>query len=242
MNLRSANWQRSREYCKIVFAFEVQQIEFPSRTNRNWLDFEQKIKEPGQFWAYELTWTSTEVLVVQAALSEARAGLLLLQLQQLLLLPLLNTTVCAWVLTWSATEVLVVRAAVSEVGAGLVAVAGFAQGLLHHAPTWPGYYGWDSSHCHILCHGVMEQVSWCHAMSHDLSHLWGQHSPAVLQRLWVSAEVTAGSVVWWWTWWLWSWSWWTWWWWWPVLVTTFPSITPETNRTCMRHQSEKGIR
>ena len=198
MNLRSANWQRSREYCKIVFAFEVQQIEFPSRTNRNWLDFEQKIKEPGQFWAYELT--------------------------------------------WSATEVLVVRAAVSEVGAGLVAVAGFAQGLLYHAPTWPGYYGWDSSHCHILCHGVMEQVSWCHAMSHDLSHLWGQHSPAVLQRLWVSAEVTAGSVVWWWIWWLWSWSWWTWWWWWPVLVTTFPSITPETNRTCMRHQSEKGIR
>ena len=165
MNLRSANWQRSREYCKIVFAFEVQQIEFPSRTNRNWLDFEQKIKEPGQFWAYELTWTSTEVLVVQAALSEAGAGLLLLQLQQLLLLPLLNTTVCAWALTWSATEVLVVRAAVSEVGAGLVAVAGFAQGLLHHAPTWPWYYGWDSSHCHILCHGVMEQVSWCHAMS-----------------------------------------------------------------------------
>lgn len=29
MNFRSANWQRSRESCKIVFAFVVIQIEFP---------------------------------------------------------------------------------------------------------------------------------------------------------------------------------------------------------------------
>ena len=90
--------------------------------------------------------------------------------------------------------------------------------------TWP----WPT------CHNVsVDTLS-------DVPDLWGQQSPAVLQRLWPFPEVTVGSGDselrpeggwWWWAWWWWcSWRPWWLWWWCPILVTTFPSVVPTTKR------------